>query len=258
MFSCSACEFKSEKWLAQCPHCGEYGLFSGIGPSVADALAAEETQRRARQITSEFDVFNTVIGGKMIPGQVFLLGGDPGVGKSTLLLQIIKGMRFKYDRQLVYISAEEGREQIIARIKRLDIMRNELVVYCRQSVTEVFPSLENIAPILFVIDSIQTMYVDGEPGTPKQIKAVAKTFNDYAKKSRAICIMVSHINKEGDFSSQKWVEHLVDTVVMFNREKSDEEGEETSTKRKLVIQKNRFGPEYRSVFLNMTEKGLTT
>ena len=265
-YVCRECGYDAPKWLGKCPSCGAWNTFDELvvakkGSSVAAAVTSSAVPKakpqRVRDIeigtTKRIDVgqseVNRVLGGGLVPGSVILVGGEPGIGKSTLALQLAladNGLR------TLYVSGEESAEQIKMRAERLGIHNEECVIYTETLLENIVAQCENMRPDMVVIDSIQTIYtdlVDASAGSVSQIRECASTLLKYAKGSGTPIFIIGHITKEGTIAGPKILEHIVDVVLQF-------EGDGNNTYRILRGIKNRFGATFEIGVFEMLEKGL--
>ena len=279
MYVCSNCGYDSSKWLGKCPSCGEWSSFkeikvSGTTGTSAASNAAMTLRHGGRQpagniapqvkvvrlneiaakdeprIDTHDKELNRVLGGGVVPGSITLLGGEPGIGKSTLTLQTILGMP---ERRILYVSGEESAHQIKMRAERLNSTNAEnIFILCENSLENIFGHIQEVLPELVVIDSIQTMCtetVDSSPGSVTQVRECAATLLRFAKTSGVPVILIGHINKEGTLAGPKILEHIVDTVIQF-------EGDQHSMYRILRSVKNRFGSTSELGIYEMCQDGL--
>ena len=265
-YVCRECGYDAPKWLGKCPSCGAWNTFDELvvakkGSSVAAAVASSAVPKakpqRVQDIktgeTNRMDVgqseVNRVLGGGLVPGSVILVGGEPGIGKSTLALQLAlaeNGLR------TLYVSGEESAEQIKMRAERLGIHNEECVIYTETLLENIVAQCEAMKPDMVVIDSIQTIYtdlVDASAGSVSQIRECASTLLKYAKGSGTPVFIIGHITKEGTIAGPKVLEHIVDVVLQF-------EGDGNNTYRILRGIKNRFGATFEIGVFEMLEKGL--
>ncbi|MEM8774387.1 MAG: DNA repair protein RadA [Pseudomonadota bacterium] len=265
-FYCTECGANHTKWSGRCEACGAWNTIVeeaplSTGPSskslgskrgntvaLGDLSAADAPPLRTLSGIAELD---RVLGGGLVPGSAVLVGGDPGIGKSTLLLQA--AARFSSSGlSTIYISGEEAGAQVRMRAARLELSDAPLQVATATSIRDILTTLENTAPNLVIIDSIQTMWVDtveSAPGSVAQVRAAAHELTTFAKRKGCSVILVGHVTKEGQIAGPRVVEHMVDTVLYF-------EGERGHQFRILRAVKNRFGPADEIGVFEMTGKGL--
>jgi len=252
-FVCSACGADYSKWNGRCEQCGEWNTIierieeakGGARAATAVLLGSVEMKDLSRRVVGigEFDL---VCGGGIVPGSVILLGGEPGIGKSTLALQISGRMNS------LYISGEESPVQIRQRAERLGIDLSSMHISVDNEVNEVISLAEKMKPGCLIIDSIQTVYsqdVPGITGSVSQVRESASRLTDFAKKSHVPVILIGHITKDGSIAGPKLLEHIVDTVLYF-------EGDFSRDFRVLRAFKNRYGSVNELGLFSMTEKGL--
>ncbi len=264
IYYCSNCGNQSSKWLGKCPACGEWNTFveevivkndtrkSGISAKQTQAKPTPvhkiETDEEIRIDTRNGEL-NRVLGGGLVPGSVVLVGGEPGIGKSTLLLQVtmnLMGLR------TLYISGEESYRQIKMRADRLKLENKEVYILNETFTGNIFAQIEAVEPNLIIIDSIQTLYtdsIDSSPGSISQIRETAGELQRYAKTSNIPVILIGHITKEGNLAGPKVLEHMVDTVLQF-------EGDRHYGFRILRSVKNRFGSTSELGIFEMQSGGL--
>ncbi len=264
-FTCSACGSSFSKWSGRCDGCGEWntivedtglsatpgkGLGAKRGTTVTlTDLATEETPPpRTQSAMGELD---RVLGGGLVPASAILVGGDPGIGKSTLLLQA--AARFAQSGlKTIYVSGEEASAQVRMRAQRLGLGEAPVHLAADTNLRNILTTLESEAPGLAIIDSIQTMWldtVDSAPGSVSQVRAAAHELTTFAKRKGISVILVGHVTKEGQIAGPRVVEHMVDTVLYF-------EGERGHQFRILRAVKNRFGPADEIGVFEMTGRGL--
>ncbi len=257
-YICTNCEYGSATVLGRCPSCGEWNSFinkqqleSGgkedIKKIILTPLSKVKTQSKQRKKTGLFE-FDRVVGGGIIPGEVILLTGEPGVGKSTLLLQAF------HHFSTVYISGEESAEQVRERAERLGLNLDQFQFSTETQVEGIIDAIGQMVqkPEVIIIDSIQTVYskeVDSPPGSINQVKGSAHLFVQFAKKNQIPVVLIGHITKDGDVAGPKTLEHTVDCVLHF-------EGEKISEYRVLRTNKNRFGPVDEIGIFHMKHTGL--
>ena len=265
-YVCRECGYDAPKWLGKCPSCGAWNTFDELvvakkGSSVAAAVTSSAVPKakpqRVQDIktgeTKRIDVgqseVNRVLGGGLVPGSVILVGGEPGIGKSTLALQLALA---ENNLRTLYVSGEESAEQIKMRAERLGIHNEDCVVYTETLLENIVAQCEAIKPDMVVVDSIQTIYtdlVDASAGSVSQIRECASTLLKYAKGSGTPIFIIGHITKEGTIAGPKVLEHIVDVVLQF-------EGDGNNTYRILRGIKNRFGATFEIGVFEMLEKGL--
>ncbi|MDO9126518.1 MAG: DNA repair protein RadA [Parvibaculum sp.] len=271
-FVCQACGAVSPRWAGRCESCGEWNTIveeapesAGVGGGPQKSLAGArakgrkielvamsgETADPPRHVTG-VNEFDRVTGGGLVPGSALLIGGDPGIGKSTLLLQVMAALARK-GKSVVYISGEEAIAQVRMRARRLGLADADVQLGAETNLKDIIGTLENgQAPDAVVIDSIQTMWTDAlesAPGTVAQVRASAQELVRFAKKRGSAVILVGHVTKEGQIAGPRVVEHMVDAVIYF-------EGERGHQFRILRAVKNRFGPANEIGVFEMGEMGL--
>ncbi|MCD6450425.1 MAG: DNA repair protein RadA [Thermotogaceae bacterium] len=256
-FVCENCGYESPKWFGRCPVCGQWNtakeVIKGIGkgsksplPSLI-YLSKNQIENQIR-ISSNIDELDRILGGGFVKGQAILLGGEPGIGKSTLALQISDKATEK-GLKVLYASGEESIDQIFYRAKRIDVS-SEIVITTEQNIDTISEVAKDFD--LLIIDSIQTFYtpdLGSIPGSISQIRAVTGKMVKAAKENQTVILLIGHITKSGDIAGPKIVEHMVDTVLYF-------EGERTTDYRIIRVFKNRFGPSGEIAIFEMTSKGL--
>ncbi len=264
VFFCSSCGHESPKWLGKCPGCGEWNTFVEEKVSTAQQSNAPGTllpssgkpvplsqiepveEMRVKMPSGEL---NRVLGGGLVAGSITLIGGEPGIGKSTLLLQNILSIR---GRTVLYISGEESASQLKLRADRLGKISDNTYILCETSLENIFTQIENLKPGLVVVDSIQTIAsssIESAAGSVSQVRECAAALLRYAKTSGVPVLLVGHINKEGSIAGPKVLEHIVDTVLQF-------EGDRQYLFRILRAIKNRFGSTSEIGIYEMVDKGL--
>ncbi|MEO6699545.1 MAG: DNA repair protein RadA [Paraperlucidibaca sp.] len=266
VYVCSACGTEASKWAGQCADCGEWNTLSeqqravvskatartvgyagtAAQVSVLDAIASEDSPRIATGL-SELD---RVLGGGLVTGSVVLIGGDPGIGKSTILLQTLTHLA--QSLPALYITGEESLSQVAMRGRRLELPLNKLRVMAETQVETIIATAEHERPRILVVDSIQTLYTDtlnSAPGGVSQIRESAALLTRYAKRSGCALFLVGHVTKEGTLAGPRVLEHMVDCVLYF-------EGEADSRFRLIRAVKNRFGAVNELGVFAMTDRGL--
>ena len=271
-YVCEHCGQESPKWVGKCPSCGQWNTFKEIkisndtgsmaarsaAQSVRSSLGVKSNVHKLRDISSHEDPrmdmndgeLNRVLGGGLVPGSIVLLGGEPGIGKSTLTLQTILNLS---DHRILYVSGEESEHQLKMRANRLGKGDCEhVLILCETSLENIFTTIKDVKPELVVIDSIQTIStedVDSSPGSVTQIRECAAALLRFSKSSGIPVIMIGHINKEGTIAGPKILEHIVDTVIQF-------EGDQHYMYRLLRSMKNRFGSTSELGIYEMRQNGL--
>ncbi len=258
VYRCSSCGHSEPKWLGRCPECGQWNTLRETALAQARAerggetfplpIASIETGKETRIPTGSAEM-DRVLGGGIMRGSVVLLGGEPGIGKSTLLLQVLARAATK--GRLLYISGEESPAQIKLRAERLGCVRDGLEVFCSGDLGLVRAALDAVRPTVAVVDSIQTLRADeagAVPGTANQIKYCAMELTSWAKEHDSAIILVAHVTKEGIIAGPKAAEHLVDAVLGFEQGDGD--------MRVLRASKNRFGSAEEVGLYRMGETGL--
>lgn len=258
VFECGGCGHQEAKWLGRCPACGEWNTLIEVrssrqksaGDAVVQSLPlAAVDPAQARRIGSGSGEVDRVLGGGLVPGSSVLVGGEPGIGKSTLLLQL--AARSAVAGRVLYVSGEEGAAQLRLRADRLGLKRENLEVFCSGNLAEVELVLERLKPSLLIVDSLQTMVsseAGSAAGTANQVKFCAMSLSDWARTHAAACFLVAHVTKDGSIAGPKAAEHIVDVVLLFEQTDSDV--------RFLRSTKNRFGSTDEIGLFSMTEKGL--
>ena len=269
VFVCRNCGMEYPKWYGQCPSCRQWNTLDetlsspsasmavpawslGRTESVRDArpVNIREVAHSAQQRVSTSDPeFDRILGGGVVPGSLLLLGGEPGIGKSTLMLQIALRAR---DVRTLYVSGEESAEQIKMRADRIGIDNPECFVLSETNLDVLFSQAAALSPRMVVVDSIQTLYTPGieaSPGSVAQIRECAAGLLRYAKQSGVPVIVIGHITKDGALAGPKILEHMVDAVLQF-------EGDRNHLYRIVRVQKNRFGPSDEIGIYQMESNGL--
>ncbi len=265
-YTCLNCGFISNKWLGKCPECQSWGSLTeevlseeNFQKKLAPFKTTSSKPKQLKDIYSDKisrwktgqEEFDLLLGDGIMPGSLILIGGEPGIGKSTLMLQISQALSEK-NKKILYISGEESEEQIKHRAERLQINSENIFIYNETSIEAIYNQLENIKPDLIIVDSIQTTYrsdIDAAAGTVSQIKGVANSFLNIAKSNNIAIFLIGHITKEGIIAGPKLLEHTVDTVLYF-------EGDKFQRYRILRCVKNRYGSVNELCLYEMTSKGL--
>lgn len=268
LFECQHCGEQSSKWLGKCPSCDSWDSFLELNEVQQEVLkqtiTANSSSSKARPITeilqddvSRFSSFNyefdLVLGGGVVPGSLTLIGGSPGVGKSTLLLKVA-GSIAKSGKKVLYVSGEESAGQIKLRANRLDANHNELFLLSEIKLEEIMSELLRIDYEVCIIDSIQTIYsgnLNSSPGSVSQVREITFELMRKAKESNIAMFIIGHITKDGSIAGPRVLEHMVDTVLYF-------EGEASRELRMLRGFKNRFGSTSEIGIFEMTQEGLVS
>jgi DNA repair protein RadA/Sms len=261
VFVCQSCGFNSPKWLGRCPSCGEWNtLIEEVEeqapaeysfPPSQPVLYEEIKEAKRERIKAGIEELNPVLGGGVVPGSLILIGGEPGIGKSTLLLQVSRDFVAQGEKVL-YVSGEESLEQMKIRGDRLGIKDGSLYLLAETNLERVMAHAEKLSPQIFVLDSIQTIFsskLSSSPGTISQVREVANQVFRFAKKNQVSSFLIGHITKEGSLAGPKSLEHMVDVVLYF-------EGERDHSYRVLRALKNRFGPVSELAIFEMGSRGL--
>ncbi len=270
VYQCQACGAQASKWSGQCPDCGEWNtlLESAAPPTRRKTLAGRlrgvhETPARivdADQVAAEsqghkplgIGELDRALGGGLVPGSVVLIGGDPGIGKSTLLLQALAAHAKDQDQRPLYVTGEESLHQVTLRAQRLRLSMERLRLLAETQVEQILALAARERPTVMVIDSIQTMYTDAlqsAPGSVAQIRDSAARLVQFAKQGSTAVFLIGHVTKEGAIAGPRVLEHMVDAVLYF-------ESESDSRYRVIRAVKNRFGAANELGFFAMTERGL--
>jgi DNA repair protein RadA/Sms len=263
VYTCSECGGQSVKWLGRCPSCGAWDTlvesaleaparhrFAGIAAGSPLQRLAEVSAKETPRFSSGVGELDRVLGGGLVAGQVVLIGGDPGVGKSTLLLQALSSLSMEVSA--LYVSGEESAEQVALRAQRLQLAGDRLHVLAEIRLERILEALASAKPRIAVIDSIQTLYTEAlssAPGSVAQVRECVAQLARYAKQSGTAMIQVGHVTKEGALAGPRVVEHIVDTVLYF-------EGDTHQSFRLVRAFKNRFGAVNELGVFAMTDRGL--
>ncbi|MCD7975668.1 MAG: DNA repair protein RadA [Tannerellaceae bacterium] len=266
VYVCSSCGADSPKWQGKCPNCGEWNTYveelikkdtsaklslpglvndEKAKPILLRDITAEEETR----IDLQNEELNRVLGGGLVKGSLVLIGGEPGIGKSTLVLQTVlnlKGLR------TLYVSGEESSRQLKLRADRLSNESSDCFILCETNLEQIFVQAQNVKPELMIIDSVQTIFtemVESSPGSVSQVRECSAMILKYAKESGVPVLLIGHINKEGSIAGPKVLEHIVDTVLQF-------EGDQHYMYRILRSIKNRFGSTAELGIYEMRQEGL--
>ncbi|EPR37567.1 DNA repair protein RadA [Desulfovibrio sp. X2] len=264
IYVCTSCGAQSTRWAGQCPTCKEWNCLTEevvaapakgkgaapLAPGKAQSLAGLDASPHAARPTgmAELDRF---LGKGLVPGGAILLGGEPGIGKSTFLLQLC-GLIADQDQRVLYVTGEESLPQLKGRAERLGTLAPSLLALASNSADEAAAAMRADKPALAVIDSVQTMassLADGLPGSVSQVRAVSAQLVEEAKKGDTALVLVGHVTKDGQIAGPKLMEHMVDTVLYL-------EGDRRHVFRILRVLKNRFGPSDELIVFSMGEQGL--
>lgn len=266
LFVCSDCGYESNKWMGKCPSCGAWSAFREVTRRItgtnkensSSRIIDSPTQALSSIIPTEQDrlktniaEFDCVLGGGLVQGMIALIGGEPGVGKSTIMMQVANQLA-KQGKKVLYISGEESYEQIKLRSTRLQIDSEKILLNCNNLVETIISEVEKEKPALVVIDSIQSMQmqsIDNAPGSVTQLRECTNAFTHFAKQTNIPFILIGHVTKDGIVAGPKILEHIVDTVLYF-------EGENLSQYKILRTTKNRFGSTNEVGIFEMCTTGL--
>lgn len=269
MFVCSSCGYETPRWLGCCPDCGEWNTFEEQQKtplaaqtktaqksaryqtaSSAATVLADVTEAQETRVSTGNEELDRVLGGGLVLGSVTLLGGDPGVGKSTLLLQVAAELSSR--QRVLYVSGEESVRQLKLRANRLAVRQDQLYVLAENGVESILAKCETMQPDVLVIDSIQTMVSEesgSAPGSVSQVRQSAAAIIRYAKATDTSVFLVGHVTKDGNLAGPRVLEHMVDTVLGF-------EGDRQHEYRLLRAVKNRFGSINELGVFEMRQKGM--
>ncbi|MBN1951252.1 MAG: DNA repair protein RadA [Bacteroidales bacterium] len=262
VYFCRNCGAESSKWIGRCPSCGEWNTYieEKVAPVTSSrTISAKRNQSAAlpldkiepgkmKRVSSSLGEIDRLLGGGFVPGSLLLFGGEPGIGKSTLALQIALGITGK----VLYVSGEESPEQIKMRAERLHHKNSDCYIFSEVNLESIITQFENEKPDLLILDSIQTLYtdaLDASPGSISQIRECAAQLLKLAKTTHVPTILIGHITKDGTLAGPKLLEHIVDTVLQF-------EGDHQNIYRVLRALKNRFGSTAEIAIFEMEADGL--
>ncbi|MBI5407114.1 MAG: DNA repair protein RadA [Nitrospirae bacterium] len=262
VFLCQSCGYSSPKWMGRCPDCGGWNtlieekisdtrISRPAGPSATPVPLDEIDYAESERFLTGIGEFDRVLGGGIVPGSVVLIGGDPGIGKSTLLLQVADRIS-NTSHNVLYISGEESPAQIKMRAGRLDIASKGIYLLAETSLEEILGHAQKIPHRAMIVDSIQTIFTDqlsSAPGSVSQVRESASQLMNYAKKNAVPVFLVGHVTKDGAIAGPRVLEHIVDTVLYF-------EGDSGHSYRILRAVKNRFGSTHEIGVFEMREGGL--
>jgi DNA repair protein RadA/Sms len=267
-YVCQECGSAHPKWMGRCPDCGEWNTLvetivetskpSAVSPAARQALLGRNTPQSLTEISADsyqrillpMEEFNRVLGGGLVPGALTLIGGDPGIGKSTLLLQMSAGLAAH--GQILYISGEESAQQIKLRANRLKIPGDNLFILTETNMTAILEHIQQMSPKFLIVDSIQTTYMDeleSAPGSVSQVRECAARFQEVSKSRNIPIFLIGHVTKTGAIAGPRVLEHIVDTVLYL-------EGERFHAYRVLRSVKNRFGATNEIGIFEMSDEGL--
>jgi DNA repair protein RadA/Sms len=268
-YFCQNCGYESAKWVGKCPSCQQWNTFveeliqketkkssssdwqsynGNVGTKKIQALSHVQSKETPRIVTSDQEL-NRVLGGGIVPGSIVLVAGEPGIGKSTLFLQM--GLELQ-NENVLYISGEESEQQIKMRADRIGISSENFYLLTETSTQTIFSEIKKLKPGVVIVDSIQTLespFIDSSPGSVSQIRECAAEFQQFAKETHTPVFLIGHITKEGSIAGPKLLEHMVDTVLQF-------EGDRHYAYRILRTLKNRFGSTAELGIYQMDEKGM--
>jgi DNA repair protein RadA/Sms len=266
IYCCQACGYQTPKWMGKCPDCGTWDSIveerATVGPfrNAARVTTSQQTApvpidtielEKENRLLTGIQEFDRVLGGGLVPGTLVLVGGDPGIGKSTLMLQALYGLA-NQGHKVLYISGEESNQQIRLRSQRLMTVSSELMVVAEVEIDTILAMIQTVQPRVVVIDSIQTMYsaeLTSAPGSVSQVRESTVRLMLMAKKTGIPIFLVGHVTKEGAIAGPKLLEHMVDTVMYF-------EGDRNHIFRILRAVKNRFGSTNEIGVFEMKDQGL--
>ena len=266
LYVCTHCGQDSPKWVGKCPSCGQWNTYveqvvrkespvARHGAALAEPTKSQPLTLNdihggeEPRINMQDEELNRVLGGGLVPGSLVLLGGEPGIGKSTLILQTV--LRLK-DKKVLYVSGEESARQLKLRADRISDQTSSCLIVCETSLDQIYVHIKNTQPDLVIIDSIQTIFtenIDSSPGSLVQVRECSASILKFAKESNTPVILIGHINKEGSIAGPKVLEHIVDTVLQF-------EGDQHYMYRILRSIKNRFGSTAELGIYEMRQNGL--
>lgn len=267
VFTCQECGYQSAKWLGKCPDCNQWNSLSEeetIKPSKASPKSISGRENKPKTIgeiehehieryQTQIGEFDRVMGGGVTLGSLTLIGGEPGIGKSTLLMEVCGKLLSVYGKErILYVSGEESESQIAGRSQRLGVSNNNFYIYNETNWQKILEQVKKLEPKFLVIDSIQTTHsnqIDSAAGTLTQIREVTYELMNYAKAYDLTCFIIGHVTKDGQIAGPKILEHMVDTVIYF-------EGDQLGQYRMLRVMKNRFGNTNEVGIFEMQEDGL--
>jgi DNA repair protein RadA/Sms len=263
VYICQNCGAEAPKWIGRCPACGQWntyveeiiqksskaGELKFSGPVSEPVLISEIASTAEKRIDTRNNELNRLLGGGLVRGSLVLLGGEPGIGKSTIALQLALTIN---ELRILYISGEESYQQIKLRADRLKLKSDNCLILSEILIENIFEQIRNTDPDIVIIDSVQTLQtedIESSPGSVSQVRECASRLLKFAKKSSVPVILIGHITKDGSLAGPKILEHIVDTVLMF-------EGDNNYIYRILRVLKNRFGPTSELGIFEMQNSGL--
>ena len=261
-FICQNCGSETSQYFGRCLNCNEWNTIveekknqisksSNIKQNKKSKLFNEISSEKISRFTSGFKEFDRVLGGGIVPGSVVLLGGEPGIGKSTIVLQTAGKISLK--EKVLYITAEESLEQVKIRWERLNQHCIDLKIYAETNLSLILEEIKNVKPSFAIIDSIQAIHnedMESSPGSVSQVRNCSSDLQNLAKENNIALLIIGHVTKDGSLAGPKTLEHLVDVVINF-------EGDKISSHRLLRSVKNRFGSTFEIGIFEMLEKGLS-
>lgn len=264
IYVCSQCSYESVKWYGKCPQCGEWNTMEETMPTIVQKQGIYKSRENIQSVKSLKDIdstienriktnikeFDRVLGGGIVEGSLVLISGDPGIGKSTILLQICQNLGL--NKKILYISGEESERQIKLRANRLSVDTDNLYIFAHTDLVTIVETIKYEKPDIVIIDSIQTMTIDdvsSSAGSVTQVRECTNILMHLAKRMGIPIFVVGHVTKEGNIAGPKVLEHIVDTVLYF-------EGERNYSYRILRSVKNRFGSTNEIGVFSMTQRGL--
>ena len=263
VFVCNECGYESAKWMGKCPACNSWNTFveEKISTKIENGKKEKKVQEApkplnsyigqdAKRISTGYDELDRVLGGGLVKGSLVLVGGEPGIGKSTLILQICN--KIKGEGKVLYVSGEESAEQIKLRADRLDINNDDILFLGETDIDIIDENIEELNPKLVIIDSMQTMYseeISSAPGSVSQVREITSRIMKICKSKKITTIIIGHVTKDGNIAGPRVLEHMVDTVLYI-------EGERYFSYRMVRGVKNRFGSTNEVGMFEMQEKGM--
>ena len=248
---CQSCGYETAGYLGKCPECGTWGSFTEelqgsnsqkialIDDGIKPSLISDITVGKEIRVSTNISEFDRILGGGLVQGSIVLIAGDPGIGKSTILLQT-SGELSKQGKKVLYVTAEESSGQLKLRADRLGVNGETLYIYPQTNLENIKAQIEEISPEFVIIDSIQAIYtqsITSSSGSVSQIRECCNILMQIAKTKNITILVIGHVTKDGNIAGPKVLEHMVDTVISF-------EGDKYKSYRMLRSMKNRFGSEY--------------